>query len=80
MERAEVSIMVKFLNAAQVAERTGISKWTLRYWTRNGQGPAHKRTPGGHYLFRESDVRRWLSELEGPAVIEPPELSGEKVA
>ncbi len=65
--------MAKFLDVRTVAAMTALSKWTLRYWVRTGKGPAFKRTPGGHYLFREEDVRRWLESLDGPAVIRGPE-------
>ena len=66
-------MMMKLMGLSQLAALTGISRWTLRYWLRRGQGPAFKRTPGGRFLFREKDVLRWLSELKGPAVIEAPE-------
>lgn len=62
--------MKKLLSMTEVAGLTGLSRWTLRYWMRKGQGPPFKRTPGGRYLFRERDIHQWLDCLEDPAFIE----------
>ena len=62
--------MERLMRMTEVASLTGISRWTLRYWVRRGEGPPFKRTPGGRFLFREQDVLRWLTSLKGPAVIE----------
>jgi excisionase family DNA binding protein len=61
--------MEKMLRLRRVAEMTGISVWTLRRWLHEGAGPPYKKTPGGYYWFRESDVLQWLSTLDGPAQI-----------
>lgn len=72
--------MAKLIGLTQVAELTGISRWTIRYWLRRGEGPPFKRTPGGRFLFREEDILHWLAKLKGPAVIETSEPSGSKAA
>ena len=72
--------MERLLSLTGAAKRIGVSRWTFRWWVRKGQGPPYKRSPGGRFLFRESDVLLWFSELRGPAVIETPESSGSEAA
>lgn len=57
--------MEPFIKLAQVAEMTGLCVMTLRRYIKNGEGPAFKRSPTGLYLFRRSDVERWIDKLEG---------------
>jgi DNA-binding transcriptional MerR regulator len=68
--------MEKFLSIGTAAKMIGICRWTLRWWAKNGQAPDFKISPGGHYMFRKSDIVRWLNGLRGPAVIEVHEPKG----
>jgi len=65
--------MEKLLSMTAVAKMIGVSRWTLRWWVKRGQGPDFKLSPGGRHLFRERDVMHWLANLKGPAVIKTDE-------
>ncbi|MGB6068320.1 MAG: helix-turn-helix domain-containing protein [Desulfomonilaceae bacterium] len=69
-----------FMSIGKAAKMVGVSKDTLRSWTEKGQGPDYKRSPRGHFLFRKSDIIRWLNSLPGSAMIEMPESSGREAA
>lgn len=45
------------ITAAEAARRLGVHKSTVTRWIAAGKLPA-KRTPGGHYRIRPSDLRR----------------------
>ncbi|MBV7668419.1 MerR family transcriptional regulator [Streptomyces halstedii] len=48
--------MTTFLTPAAVADRTGVSLDTLRYYEREGLIGPIKRSPGGHRQYTEDDV------------------------
>ena len=43
------------LTVAEAAEKLGISRETLKNWTRQGKLTAYQ-SPGGHWYYRESDI------------------------
>lgn len=51
--------MDKLLRLPEVAELTGVSANTLRYWRHQGRGPRSARL-GRRVVYRERDVRDWL--------------------
>jgi excisionase family DNA binding protein len=51
------------LRTSDVARRLGVRAATVRCWCETGIGPDFVRTPGGHYLFKPSDVDRWEKSL-----------------
>ena len=52
----ELPNMVNEVDAAKIL---GGSRWTLRKWRSNGQGPAyHKR--GGRIFYDVEDLRKWI--------------------
>jgi len=50
---------------AAVAERLGVSDWTLRTWIRQGRLPYHKL--GRRVLLRLDDVERFLEDNLRPS-------------
>ncbi len=54
--------MTTFLTIAQVAEATGLSTHTLRYYERIGLLDSVQRRDNGHRVFREEDMT-WLAFL-----------------
>ncbi|WP_316684063.1 MerR family transcriptional regulator [Ralstonia holmesii] len=54
--------MTTFLTIAQVAEATGLSTHTLRYYERIGLLDSVQRRDNGHRVFRTEDMR-WLEFL-----------------
>ncbi len=63
--------MKETLKLPEVAEEIGVHSSTLRRWCEQGKGPHHIKTPGGTYIFRTDEVRRWLKSLES----EPDKIS-----
>lgn len=56
----------QFWNAKQTAEQLGVSLATLSYWRANKRGPtAFQREH--RFLYRRTEVARWLAEAEGAA-------------
>lgn len=51
------------LTTAQVAELTGVSPGTLRYWRHDNQGPASFRL-GRRVFYRREAVERWIEAQE----------------
>ena len=60
--------MEKLLKLRQAANLIGFHRETLKRWIKSGDGPKVSRTPGGQYLFTESDLIDWKNSLD---VIEP---------
>lgn len=60
--------MEKLLKLRQAASLTGFHRETLKRWIKEGRGPRVSITPGGRYLFTESDIADWKNGLK---VIEP---------
>lgn len=48
------------LTTAQVAEMTGVSENTLRWWRHVGEGPASFRIGRRKVAYRRDDVDAWL--------------------
>jgi hypothetical protein len=56
--------MEKPLRIKDLSTRLGVDPTTVRAWLLAGKGPAHVRTPGGHFRFLDSDeVERWVQSL-----------------
>lgn len=55
--------MDNFYKISDVAQKLGVHRATLKRWIKTGKGPVFSLTPGGHYLFRESDVLEWQEQL-----------------
>ncbi len=60
--------MEKLIRLNVVAKNIGIDRQTLKRWMDAGKGPRATRTPGGLYMFKESDIKTWAKGLE---TIEP---------
>jgi hypothetical protein len=61
--------MCEYLSTQQVAEKTGISPGTLRYWRHANLGPASFTLGGapgrrGRVVYRREEVERWIAEQE----------------
>lgn len=56
--------MEKLLKISEVARKLGLHKATLKRWVQSGLGPVVSLTPGGHYLFKESDILIWQESLK----------------
>lgn len=50
----------KLLRLPDVAEMTGVSESTLRWYRQNGRGP-HAAKLGRRLVYRESEVERWVN-------------------
>jgi len=64
----------KPLRVRDLANLIGVDPSTVRRWLLNGEGPAHIKTPGGHFLFDDQNaLEAWIESLRGPraAVPEP---------
>ncbi len=59
--------MSELLTARQVAELLGVSLWTLRRWTRGGQGPPPHRIGPRAIRYSREDVDTWLRGRRGAA-------------
>jgi MerR family transcriptional regulator, repressor of the yfmOP operon len=74
------------LRIGEVAERTGTTPRTIRYYEEIGLLPAaHERAPGSHRLYDEADVRRLeevlrLKQLLGVSLDELSELVAAETA
>lgn len=53
--------MSKLLRIEDVAELTGVSVNTLRYWRHGKTGPASAKF-GRRIVYREADVIAWIDE------------------
>lgn len=51
--------MVKLLRIPEVAEKTGVSENTLRFWRLQGRGPKSAKL-GRRIVYKEADVDEWL--------------------
>lgn len=49
----------RLLRIEQVAEWTGVSEHTLRYWRHAGKGPKSAKL-GRRVVYRERDIQAWL--------------------
>jgi excisionase family DNA binding protein len=58
--------MTRYLSAAQVAERLGVSAKTVSRWAKQGR-LAHQRTLGGHRRYDPDQVDQLARELTVPA-------------
>lgn len=56
--------MEKLLKISAVARKLGLHTATLKRWIQSGCGPVVSLTPGGHYLFKESDILIWQESLK----------------
>ena len=54
--------MSHLLRPSQVAERLGVSRYTLLEWRRSGFGPPFLRLRGNDLRYRETDLEDWVSE------------------
>ncbi|MCH9050729.1 MAG: AlpA family phage regulatory protein [Proteobacteria bacterium] len=50
-----------FLRMAQVEERTGLSRWTIRRAVRDGTFPAPVRLSANSVGWLESELERWAA-------------------
>lgn len=66
------------LTTTQVAERFGVTRYTITSWISEGKIPATRVGPHGHYRVNPSDVETALG-LKPKAVPEPdPDLDSEE--
>lgn len=49
----------RLLRIEEVADWTGVSENTLRFWRQAGKGPKSAKL-GRRVVYRESDVQAWL--------------------
>lgn len=63
----EASRSRNLLRIEDVAELTGVSANTLRFWRSKGTGPLSAKL-GRRVVYRESDVRDWLDKRFGEGV------------
>jgi len=65
------NIIEQFIKLTELSRLIGIPRITLRRWILQGIGPTYRRSPTGTFLFRESDVEKWIENLPGPDQQEP---------
>ena len=58
----------EYLKVAEAADYLGISQNTLRKWADEGRGTVRVNPANGYRMFREEDLRQFLSEASKPAV------------
>lgn len=56
--------MKKMLKTGEVAALLGVHPRSVRRWCEQGVGPRFRKTPFGHHLFAESDVRAWIASMD----------------
>ena len=56
--------MEKLLKISDVSRKLGLHRETLKRWIKEGRGPKVSLSPGGHYLFKETDITAWQEELK----------------
>jgi excisionase family DNA binding protein len=56
----EVGIMSFLLTVEEVADRLGVSKYTLYKWRKDGFGPSFLRLRGNDVRYEENDLREWI--------------------
>ena len=52
----------QWLTAVQLAEKLGISRWTVGYWRRKGFGPKPVKLTASLTVYELAEVERWLRE------------------
>lgn len=57
--------MDKVLTISEVAQKLGVTEWTVRRWDKIGKLKAI-RTPGGHRRYLEIDINRMLYSPSSP--------------
>lgn len=55
--------MEKLIKITELSRKLGLHRATLKRWIHEGRGPEVTLTPGGHYLFKESDIIEWQKKL-----------------
>lgn len=53
---------MKLLNTKEVAEMTGLSEGTLRYYRHTNQGPKSGKLGARRVVYRKADVEAWIEE------------------
>jgi excisionase family DNA binding protein len=56
--------MDKLLKISEASRILGVHRVTLKRWVQEGRGPKAIISPGGHYLFKESDFIDWQNSLQ----------------
>ncbi len=54
------------LSTTDVAHRLGVTPETVRRWTKAGYLKLHRRTPGNHRQYKQSDVDALIASMEHP--------------
>lgn len=62
--------MGRLLKPAEVADRIGVSKYTLLEWRRDGFGPPFLRLRGNSLRYPESELEAWVSERTANSLTE----------
>ncbi len=57
----------EYAMTAEAAEFLGVSQNTLRAWAEDGKIPVHRNPANGYRLFRKSDLKKFLREVERSA-------------
>lgn len=56
-----------YVMTAEAAEILGVSQNTLRAWAEDGKIPVHRNPANGYRLFRKTDLKKFLREVERSA-------------
>ena len=56
--------MERLYKISEVSRMLGFSKASLKRWIKEGSGPDVTFSPGGHYLFKESDIDAWQEKMK----------------
>lgn len=71
MEQLSTSASERLLSTAQVADWTGVSQNTLRFWRWDGRGPRWFRLGPKTVKYKTGDVQQWVdaqyAEINGAA-------------
>ncbi|MFC1660873.1 helix-turn-helix transcriptional regulator [Gemmatimonadota bacterium] len=62
--------MSVLLKPAQVAQRLGVSRYTLLEWRRAGFGPPFLRLRGNDLRYPEEQLEKWISERTARSLAE----------
>lgn len=58
--------LTDYVKTAEAAEILGVSQNTLRKWAEKGKIPMRRNPANGYRLFKRSDLRKFLAQIEPP--------------
>ncbi|QPC43879.1 AlpA family phage regulatory protein [Kaustia mangrovi] len=68
MRRERFTDPIELMRLAELAEKLGVSEWTIRRWVKAGHFPKPIELSEQTKAWRRRDVERWLHERSAEAM------------